>query len=140
NYTQSGVRVIRLQNIGVGLFRAENAAYIDITYWQRALGGGHEVLPGDLLMAGLGDDNNPLGRTCVAPPEISPALVKADCYRFRLTTDVETEYFALVLSATARQECGFLANGATRDRLNLSLASSRVVPIPPLNEQKHIVA
>lgn len=139
NYTEAGARVVRLQNIGAGHFRADNAAYIDINYWQDSLGGGHEVLPGDLLMAGLGDENNPLGRACVAPAGITPALVKADCYRFRLVQDVEPEYFALALSATARHECGFLANGATRDRLNLGLASSRVVPIPPPTEQKSIV-
>ena len=33
-----------------------------------------------------------------------------------------------------------VATGATRDRLNLGLASARVVPLPPLNEQAEIVA
>ncbi|MER8520607.1 restriction endonuclease subunit S [Mesorhizobium sp. M1076] len=140
NYTDDGARVIRLQNIGSGVFKADNTAYIGIDYWQDVLGGGHEVLSGDLLMAGLGDDNNALGRACVAPDEIEPALVKADCYRFRLVSDVDVQYVALTLSATAPHECGLLANGATRDRLNLGVASSRVVPMPPLAEQKEIVA
>jgi type I restriction enzyme S subunit len=140
NYTDDGARVIRLQNIGSGVYKANNSAYIGFEYWQDVLGGGHEVFSGDLLMAGLGDENNHLGRACVAPEGIEPALVKADCYRFRLTPDVDAQYVALTLSATARHECGFLANGATRDRLNLGLASSRVIPIPPLTEHKRIVS
>jgi len=50
------------------------------------------------------------------------------------------EFIALALSATARSECGYLATGATRDRLNLGLASARVVALPPRNEQVDIVA
>jgi len=93
------------------------------------------------LVAGLGDENNPLGRACVAPDDIGEALVKADCYRFRLSHEKALPSFvALSLSATAKAECGFMATGATRDRLNLGLASSRTVAIPPETvEQQEIV-
>jgi type I restriction enzyme S subunit len=140
HYAAEGARVVRLQNIGFAAFDSSKTAYVAIDYWKDELGGGHDVIAGDLLMAGLGDDRNPLGRSCVAPSDIAPALVKADCYRFRLGPRVDARYVAYTLSATARGECGYLANGATRDRLNLSLASSRVVPIPPLSEQTSIVA
>lgn len=140
NYTDDGARVIRLQNIGSGTFKASNAAFIGLEYWRSQLGGGHDVVAGDLLMAGLGDENNPLGRACVAPNGIEPALVKADCYRFRLSREVNPQFVALALSATAPAECGQLANGATRDRLNLGLASARLLPVPPHAEQKEIVA
>ena len=94
-----------------------------------------------MLIGGLGDDKNPLGRACVAPANLGPAMVKADCYRFRLNTSrAMPEFIALALSATAGSECGYLATGATRDRLNLGLASARVVALPPLNEQIEIVA
>ena len=135
HYTESGVRVVRLQNIGIGEFKNGDAAYISVDHWYDTLGGGHEVLPNDILIAGLGDDNNPLGRACVAPTSIGEAIVKADCYRFRLGKRVAPEFVALALSATARAECGFLATGATRDRLNLTLASARKIPVPPPDEQ-----
>lgn len=140
HYVPAGVRVVRLQNIGSGRFRGEDAAYISIRYWQEELGGGHEVLNGDLLVAGLGDENNPLGRACVAPASIMPAIVKADCYRFRLVQEANPDFVALALSATAKAECGFLATGATRDRLNLTLASARKVPFPPTEDQARIVS
>ncbi len=140
HYVSTGVRVIRLQNIGFASFKDDDAAFIDPDYWRDELSQGHEVLPGDVLIAGLGDDNNPLGRACVAPSSLGDALVKADCYRFRLGSTALPEFVALALSATARAECGYLATGATRDRLNLGLASARVIPLPPKAEQTSIFA
>lgn len=140
HYTDSGVRVVRLQNIGWARFKAGDAAYIAFDYWQSELGGGHDAIPGDVLIAGLGDENNLLGRACVVPDDIGNAIVKADCYRFRVGPRVLPEYVALTLSATSRAECGFLATGATRDRLNLTLASARQIPVPPIEEQREIVA
>ena len=140
HYQADGVRVVRLQNIGWASFKDGNEAFISHQHWQDVLGCGHEVLPNDVLIGGLGDDKNPLGRACVAPANLGPAMVKADCYRFRLNTSrAHPDFIALALSATARAECGYLATGATRDRLNLGLASARVVPLPPLNEQAEIV-
>jgi type I restriction enzyme S subunit len=142
HYTSDGVRVVRLQNIGFAEFKNDNAAFVSYEHWEETLGRGHAVTPGDLLIAGLGDDNNPLGRACTAPEEIGDALVKADCYRFRLDPQKAfSKFFAFLLSATSKAECGFMATGATRDRLNLGLASSRVVAFPPsVEEQKAIVA
>src|SRR5690606_26067347 len=84
HYQEEGVRVIRLQNIGWSEFSNRNEAYISHEHWREVLGGGHEVVSGDLLIAGLGDEKNPLGRACVAPNDLGEAIVKADCYRFRL--------------------------------------------------------
>lgn len=140
HYRPDGVRVVRLQNIGWATFKNEDAAFISHEHWRQVLGSGHEVLPNDVLIAGLGDDNNPLGRACVAPNNLGDALVKADCYRFRLEEDRSIPTFvALSLSASAREECGYLATGATRARLNLGLAAARVIALPPLDEQAQIV-
>jgi type I restriction enzyme S subunit len=139
HYTEHGTRVIRLQNIGWAEFKGDDAVFIAPEYWRDDLGGGHEVIPGDVLIAGLGDDKNPLGRACIAPDEIGEAIVKADCYRFRMGHRATPRYVALTLSATSRAECGYLATGATRDRLNLTLASARTIPLPPLEEQREIV-
>ncbi len=141
HYVDEGVRVVRLQNIGCAEFKNDNAAFISHEHWHAVLGRGHAVAPGDLLVAGLGDENNPLGRACVAPNDLGDALVKADCYRFRLNQQKAIAPFvALSLSATAKAECGFMATGATRDRLNLGLASSRIIALPPsTDEQRAIV-
>lgn len=141
NYTDSGIRVIRLQNIGSGEFRDDNQAFLSPEYLAEVIGHSHDVKPGDLLIAGLGDENNPLGRTCVAPNLLGEAIVKADCYRFRVNRKrVLPAFLALQLSSTARIECGFISTGSTRERLNLGLAASRVIALPPsIDEQFALV-
>ena len=140
HYTETGVRVIRLQNIRREGFDGSDTAFIDSKYYQRELAG-HDVVRGDLLIAGLGDDNNVVGRACVAPVGIEPALVKADCFRFRLDpTQALTAFVAVALCSSAEADAGRLATGSTRSRIPLSEMSSRKVPVPPLAEQLAIAA
>ncbi|MEA9988163.1 restriction endonuclease subunit S [Pseudomonas sp. RTS1] len=141
NYTDSGVRVIRLQNIGSGEFKDGDQAFLSAEYRAEAIGNSHDVKSGDLLIAGLGDENNPLGRTCVASETLGDAIVKADCYRFRVDQrNALPDFLAKQLSSTARVECGFISTGSTRERLNLGLAASRIIALPPsLQEQEQVV-
>ncbi len=134
-----GIRVIRLQNIRCAEFDDRDTAFIDADYYGEL--GDHDVLAGDLLIAGLGDENNPVGRACVAPSTLGSAMVKADCFRFRLDTrKAYATYLALQLSATANALAGAMATGTTRGRMNLSSTAARVVLIPPLCEQTGIAA
>jgi len=101
--------------------------------------GDHDVLAGDLLIAGLGDDRNPVGRACVAPVDIEPAMVKADCFRFRLNRAIAAApYMAFQLSTAAAALGGAWATGTTRSRMNLSETGDRPVALPPLAEQRQI--
>ena len=139
HYTESGVRVVRLQNIGWAEFTDLDAAYLDDAYARRL--GDHSVKGGDVLIAGLGDDGHPVGRACVAPVEIEPAMVKADCFRFRLARErILPRYAAFQLSATAAAVAGRYATGATRTRMNLATSASRKITLPPMKEQEAIAA
>jgi type I restriction enzyme S subunit len=135
HYSDEGARVIRLGNIGQAVFRDTDRAYIPHDYAAQL--GRHAVRGGDLLIAGLGDDNFPLGRACVAPYDIGAAIVKADCFRVRLDQRrVTHEYAAWALSSppVARQ-VALLAHGSTRARINLNIAREIMIPIPPLSDQ-----
>ena len=139
HYCDDGVRVIRLQNIRFAQFDDRDAAFIEPEYYKEL--GDHSVLPGDLLIAGLGDENHPVGRACVAPSNLGPAMVKADCFRFRLNPKRATSsYVALQLSTTANALAGALATGTTRGRMNLSATEDREIALPPLPEQAAIAA
>ena len=140
HYTEGkGIRVVRLQNIRFAEFDDRDIAFIEPEYYREL--GDHDVFAGDVLIAGLGDENNPVGRACVAPPALGPAMVKADCFRFRVDRrKVDAAYVALQLSATAYGLAGALASGTTRSRMNLSATATRVVAIPPLIEQISIVS
>ncbi len=139
HYTATGVRVIRLQNIGAARFIGADVAFIDLSYYERELGD-HSVLQNDLIIAGLGDRSNPVGRACVAPEGIAPAMVKADCFRFRLVTgQANPKYVAYQLTSTAKA-AAVSATGATRSRLNLSATANRKLALPPLSEQLAIAS
>jgi type I restriction enzyme S subunit len=133
HYVGSGVRVVRLQNIGWAEFLDSDQAYLEEGYASDL--GEHSVLGGDLLIAGLGDEGHPVGRACTAPEGIEPAIVKADCFRFRLDQRRLIPRFASYqLSATALA-AGSLATGATRSRMNLTSTAARKLTLPPRDEQ-----
>lgn len=135
HYTPEGVRVVRLQNIGFARFDDINTAFIDEDYFDRELEH-HAVVAGDVLIAGLGDESNLVGRACVAPDFGAKAMVKADCFRFRLDTSrALPQFVALQLSASAHRDAK-LATGSTRKRIPLSITASRHLALPSLPEQE----
>ena len=138
HYTDQGIRVIRLQNIGHAEFKDSDAAFISPSHY--ATLGDHTVESGDLLIAGLGDERHPAGRACVAPAFIAPAMVKADCFRFRVFRQrLDQEFVALHLTGTAVDAQSLLSTGATRQRTNLQTTASRLIAVPPPQEQLAIV-
>ena len=139
HYVDKGALVVRLQNIKLGWYESGVGAFIDEQYFKNTLSK-HSVVEGDLLVAGLGDPRNPVGRACVAPNGIAPALVKADCFRFTLDVDkVEPEFVAAQLSVSSWADAGSLANGSTRARIPLYTMSTRTVAFGTLEEQRAIV-
>ena len=139
HYTDEGVRVIRLQNIRMGYFDGSDAAFIAPSYYEAALLG-HDVRGGDLLIAGLGDDRNTVGRACAAPKGIEPAIVKADCFRFRLDPQRGLpDFIAMQLTSGSGYDAGILSSGSTRSRIPLSVMATRMVALPSIREQAKIV-
>jgi type I restriction enzyme S subunit len=134
HYTGSGPRVIRLQNIGDGIF-IDRKAHISPEHFQTLRA--HEVRDGDLLVASLGEV---MPRACLAPTSIGPAIVKADCIRVRLGDRVDPRW---VLYALQRPEARRWAeehrHGVGRLRLGLNVIRQIPVPLPPLCEQRRIV-
>jgi type I restriction enzyme S subunit len=140
HYTDEGIRVVRLQNIRSDGFDGSDAAFIDELYYRQCLMG-HDVKQGDLLIAGLGDDRNTVGRACVAPTGIEPAMVKADCFRFRLEARrASAKFIAFQLTAGSPYDAGVLSSGSTRSRISLSEMATRKIALPPIVEQSAITA
>lgn len=139
HYSESGVQVVRLQNIKSDGFRAGTPVFIDVDYYNRALSD-HDVVAGDVLIAGLGDPNNPVGRACIAPKGIAPAMVKADCFRFRLDqSKVLPDFVAYQLSASSWFDSKTMSNGSTRARIPLNSMSKRFLTYCSMKEQRTIV-
>ncbi|MDX3315846.1 restriction endonuclease subunit S [Streptomyces sp. ME03-5684b] len=139
HYSDEGARVIRLGNLGRAEFRNHDHAYIPLEYFAQLQR--HEARPGDLIVAGLGDQNHPLGRASVVPDGIGPAIVKADCFRLRLDQrKVLHEYAAWALSSQrVTDQVAMLARGSTRARINLEVARDIPIPVPSLDRQRRSI-
>lgn len=135
HYKETGPRVIRLQNIGDGVFVNEEA-HISEEHFARLQK--HRIFAGDLVIAALGVDPP---RSCLIPQSVGHAIVKADCIRFKPHKDVGAQYLNAVLnSQPTRQRAKSIVHGVGRPRLNLGEIKAIVVPVPPTVEQQVIVA
>ncbi len=137
--TEPETRVVRLGNIGFAEFRGHDEAYVSHSYGTELRR--HRVTRGDLLIAGLGDSRNHVGRAVVAP-DLGKAIVKADCYCAAVDQRVAIpEFLAVVLSSPlGRDAVGKAGRGTTRSRINLEIAKEVVLPLPELFVQRSIAA
>ncbi|HVE45875.1 MAG TPA: hypothetical protein VNA57_03890 [Acidimicrobiales bacterium] len=139
HYSTDGARVVRLGNIGFAEFKDDDRAFISLDHFNQL--SRHRVLAGHLLIAGLGDANNHVGRACVAP-DLGPALVKADCYCAEVEgARGDADFLALFLSSPAgATHVALAARGTTRSRINLDIAKAISVPLPAVAVQTRIVS
>ncbi|HAO78947.1 MAG TPA: hypothetical protein DCQ92_08235 [Verrucomicrobia subdivision 3 bacterium] len=135
HYMDSGPRVIRLQNIGDGVY-VDEEAHIAQAHFERLQK--HRIFAGDLVIAGFGE-NPP--RSCIIPETLGPAIVKADCIRFKPHGSVLPKYMNVALNSDpVRKRTKGMVHGVGRPRLNLGEIKSIALPLPPPAEQTRIVA
>ncbi len=135
HYTDSGPRVIRLQNIGDGRYIDAEAHISDLHFETLKK---HRVFNNDVVIAGFGESPP---RSCIIPESLGPAIVKADCIRFKPHEAILPKYINAVLNAEpTRKRTKGLVHGVGRPRLNLGEIKSIVLPLPPHAEQLRIVA
>ena len=136
HYTDKGPRVIRLQNVGDGIF-VDTYAHISREHYAKL--SKHSVEPGDLVIAALGET---LPRSCLLPPTVGTAIVKADCIRFKPAEHVALAAFlnCALNSDETRNRTAKIVHGVGRPRLNQQEIKGIALPLPPLAEQHRIVA
>lgn len=129
HYTETGVRVVRLQNIGVGEFVDDDRAYISEKHFADLKK--HECRPGDVLIGTLGDPNL---RACIQPKWLPVALNKADCVQLRPDERVaNAPYLCALLNQPATERMAQdLILGQTRLRISMGRLRGLKVPVPPL--------
>ena len=127
--------MVRLQNIGDGSFIDEEAHIAEAHFDSLRK---HEVLAGDVVIAALGSRPP---RACIVPPSLGPAIVKADCIRFKPAEELLLPGYAnIVLNAEpTKARMAETVHGVGRPRLNLGEIKSIAIPLPPLAEQQRIV-
>jgi len=133
HYVPFGVRVIRLQNIGIGLFDDSDKAYISKDHFSSLAR--HECLSGDVLIGTLGDPNL---RACIQPAKLEVALNKADCVQLRVNPEIATnEYVCWLLNMPSTLGLAkALVLGQTRTRISMGRLGELEVPRPPIDLQR----
>ncbi len=136
-YTETGVPIVRLQNIKRNYFLDKNIKCVTPEKAEQL--SRHSFKPGDLLITKLGA---PLGVACIAPKNIGDGIIVADLVRARLPEDVvDTKYITyLINSPGVIQQFKENTKGTTRPRVNLKFLRSLQLPIAPPEQQKRIVA
>lgn len=136
HYVEKGVRVIRLQNIGVGRLIDDDKVFISQTHFNKLFK--HCCLPDDVIVGTLGDPNL---RAFVLPHSIPFALNKADCVQIRPDPNKANPHFLcwlLNIPQTLHLAYSML-HGQTRTRISMGQLAQLEVPIPPIDEQEKFV-
>jgi type I restriction enzyme S subunit len=94
DYTDAGVRVIRLENIANLRFVEDKHTYISNTKYASLTK--HTVTEGDIIVGSFVDGTV---RVCVLPPLPTEAIAKADCFCVRTRPELDCRFLAFQLGA-----------------------------------------
>jgi type I restriction enzyme S subunit len=132
HYVEHGIRVIRLQDIGVGQLLNRGLAYISREHYESLPR--HHCMPGDILIGTMGEPNL---RACIMPQSLPEALNKADCLLMRVNSQVAlNQYICGLLNCEATVTGALhLVRGQTRGRISLGRLKGLSIPLPPLDVQ-----
>lgn len=135
-YVESGVPIIRLQNISRNKFLHKSIKYI--TEEKAEFLKRHNYDHGDVVICKLGD---PTGKACIIPKEMQPGRIVADIVRYRVNDSILfNEYLCFALNAPLSiNQFNSEATGMTRQRVNLSKMRELLFALPPREEQQAIV-
>ncbi len=135
DYTEVGVRVLQLQNLGDGNFKDDNKVYTSESkakQLSRCI-----TKPGDIAIAKMAE---PLARAVIVPDLEDKYLIVADLIKLRSDNEVDSNYIVSFINFDDfRVEAERLSTGTTRTRISLSTLKSISLPKPPLKQQQKIV-
>jgi type I restriction enzyme S subunit len=131
------VRLIQLADIGDGKYLNKSARFLTL---EKARELNCTFLnEGDLLIARMPD---PLGRVCIFPGDEKKSVTVVDvCIVRSGSQGIDHRWLMSVInSPKLRQEIMHMSSGTTRKRISKRNLSEMLIPVPPLNEQRRIVA
>lgn len=135
DYTETGVRIIQLQNIGDGKFLNDYKIY---TSEEKAESlNSNLIYPGEIIIAKMAD---PLARATILPNNEQKYLMASDGIRLKIDTEYFDNYYILTLinSDIFRKEALNNSTGTTRKRIGLVTLGNLPMMIPSFEEQQKI--
>jgi type I restriction enzyme S subunit len=136
DYSESGVRVVRLENIGHLHFREQLRTFITRAKY-RSLAK-NTLFENDVVFSSFVDEEV---RVCLIPRALGLAINKADCFCLRIDRAKALPQFIAYRLATPDTYADFrgMVRGVTRPRINISHLKKYAIAVPPISEQLRIV-
>ena len=136
DYTATGVRVIRLENIGYGEFLENKRSYVSHQKYEQIKK--HTVFPGTIIVSSFVTDGV---RSCRVPEILERAINKADCFAVEISgNQSDRKFVALYLQTPqAFKQLDELIHGVGRPRINTTQLKEVHIPVCAPSEQKEIV-
>jgi len=136
DYTDDGVRVIRLENIGHLDFLSDKKTYISKEKYSELKK--NEILKNDVLFSSFVEQDV---RVCIFDAIDNIYINKADCFCLRPDQKkINSKYLSFLLaSKTSYEQIRENVQGVTRPRINLKILKSLEFNIPSIEAQNIIV-
>ena len=136
HYTkEKQVRIIQLSNVGESGWKGENEKYTTFAHLETIARS--EVNNGDIVIAKM----MPAGRAIIVPDLKCKFVLSSDCVKFTPNSRLEKEYLYYAINSDPfKKQVLSETNGIGRERTSLSKLKEYLIPLPPLDEQKRIVA
>ncbi len=135
HYTDDGIRIIQLQNIGDGRFIDDYKIYTSHKKADELIN--CNIYPGEIIIAKMAE---PLARACIIPSIYNRYLMASDGIRLNVDNSKYNSKFVLecINSSYFRAEAIKRGTGTTRLRIGLNVLGNLKIPVPSLTEQKKI--
>ncbi|MEZ8862882.1 restriction endonuclease subunit S [Vibrio sp. 10N.247.311.51] len=136
DYTDSGVRVARLENVGHLNFIEEKQTFISEKKHQELIR--NTLEENDILFSSFVEQEV---RVCLFPKHNSTFINKADCFCLRVNDEIALPKFVVYVlaSSSSYEQIKSNVQGVTRPRINLKILKSLTFRFPTLKEQVEIV-
>ena len=133
DYVESGVRVVRLENIGNLTFIEEKVSYVTEEKYESLRR--HSVTTGDIIFSSFIIENV---RVALIPPSIERGINKADCFCVRLFGETLSNTFVVTYLSTRHvyKQLEALIHGVGRPRINTTQLKDVVIPVCGAAEQQ----
>jgi type I restriction enzyme S subunit len=136
SYFTEGIPLIRSMNVHFAGFEPKGLVFLSDEQAKQLAN--VTVQPGDVLLNITGAS---IGRVTTAPPEMAGARVNQHVAIIRPIKELDAQFLAKFLASPAIQRMiYYIQVGATREALTKGMIEHFDIPLPPLAEQKRIVA
>jgi len=135
DYTDTGVQVIRLENVGHLRFNFEKETFVSLQKYETLRR--HTVGGNDIIFASFISEEV---RACLLPKLATKSIAKADCFCLRPNNNIDRQY--LVYQLVTQESYNHLVeqiHGVTRPRINTTQLRKLPVRFCSLPEQQEIV-